>query len=56
MQEITGMIKEETEKAIRLETETTKIWIPKRAIIDIEPDMEDDNLVTYLIQDWVDLG
>lgn len=54
MQKLTGRIIKETELAVLLETEITKIWIPKRAVVDIEYN-DDDKCVTYYIQHWAEL-
>ncbi len=56
MQQITGIISNETDLAIQIKTDTTTIWIPKRGIVDICPDTTDNSeRMTYFVQDWVDL-
>lgn len=56
MQQITGTIRQETEKAIQIETATANIWIPKRGIVDIGVSSNIcclENDLTYFIQPWV---
>lgn len=56
MQQITGIVRQETEKAIQLDTATANIWIPKRGIVDIAVSNKPcyrENDLTYFIQPWV---
>lgn len=56
MQQITGTIRQETEKAIQIETAAANIWIPKKGIVDIaviDRLCSRANDLTYLLQHWV---
>ncbi len=55
MQQITGTIRQETEKAIQLDTAIADIWITRGvvniAVFDLLCSREND--LTYFIQPWV---